>query len=171
MTLRVFAFVATLAISLGASAQPSCGAPTPRDAEGPFYKAGAPLRASLAQAGTKAERLVLTGRVLARDCEPLPNALLDFWQADERGEYDNAGFRYRGQLRADAEGRYRVETVMPGLYPGRPRHIHVKVQGAAGGRVLTTQIYFGDSAAPARLVAKTGRGKGALQAAFDFVLQ
>ena len=60
---------------------------------------------------------------------------------------------------------------MPGLYPGRPRHIHVKVQGAAGGRVLTTQIYFGDSAAPARLVAKTGRGKGALQAAFDFVLQ
>lgn len=170
MTLRAAAVVVAFAFSFGASAQPSCGAPTPRDAEGPFYKAGAPLRASLAEAGTKADRLVLSGRVLARDCKPLPNARLDFWQADERGEYDNAGFRYRGQVVADAEGRYRLETIVPGEYPGRPRHIHVMVQ-PPGGRVLTTQIYFGDSGAPARLAAKLAKREGALHGSFDFVLQ
>jgi len=157
-------------LALGASAQTSCGSPTPRDGEGPFYKAGAPKRASLAEPGAKGERLVLAGTVYTRDCKPAPNALLDFWQADDKGEYDNAGFRYRGQLSADGEGRYRLETVLPGEYPGRPRHIHVKVQ-APGGRVLTTQIYFPGAGGPARLQARTERREGALQAAFDFVLQ
>ncbi len=170
MTLRAAAFFLALAFAAGASAQPSCGPPTPRDAEGPFYKAGAPRKASLAESGTKGERMALTGTVYARDCKPVPNALLDIWQADEKGEYDNAGFRYRGLVVADANGRYRLETVLPGEYPGRPRHLHVKVQ-APGGRVLTTQIYFGESRAPARLVAKTARGEAALEAAFDFVLQ
>lgn len=151
-------------------AQANCGAPTPRDGEGPFYSPGAPRRASLAEAGAKGERMILSGTVYSRDCRPLANALLDFWQADEKGEYDNAGFRYRGQLTADANGRYRLETVLPGEYPGRPRHIHVKVQ-APGGRALTTQIYFGDSGAPARLTAKLAKREGALQAGFDFVLQ
>ncbi len=51
------------------------------------------------------------------------------------------GFRYRGHLFTDAEGRFRLETIFPALYPGRARHIHVKVQ-AAGRRILTTQLYF-----------------------------
>lgn len=159
-----------LAIPLAAIAQPQCGAPTPRDMEGPFYKAGAPRKATLAEPGTKGERLVLSGAVYMRDCKSAPGALLDFWQAYERGEYDNAGYRYRGQVLADANGRYSLVTILPGEYPGRPRHIHVKVQ-APGGRVLTTQIYFGDSGAPARLLAKTGRRNGTLHAIFDFVLQ
>ena len=168
--LRAVVFAAAFTVCLGASAQPSCGPPTPRDAEGPFYKAGAPRKASLAEPATKGERMVLTGTVYARDCKPVPNALLDFWQADEKGEYDNAGFRYRGLVVADANGRYRIETILPGEYPGRPRHLHVKVQ-APGGRALTTQIYFGESRAPSRLVAKTARREAALEAAFDFVLQ
>ena len=72
--------------------------------------------------------LVVTGVVLSRDCKPVANALLDFWHADEQGDYDNRGFRYRGHQFTDAEGRYRLETIVPADYPGRTRHLHVKVQ-------------------------------------------
>jgi protocatechuate 3,4-dioxygenase beta subunit len=156
--------------SLAAPAQAPCGAPTPRDAEGPFYKAGAPTRTSLVEPGARGERLVLSGTVYTRDCKPVADASLDFWQTDEKGDYDNAGFRFRGRMTADAGGRYRLETVLPGEYPGRPRHVHVKVQ-APGGPVLTTQIYFPGSGGPARLQAKTERREGALHGRFDFVLQ
>ena len=81
--------------------------------------------------------------VLSPQCKPVANALLDFWHCDEAGDYDNRGFRYRGHVLADAQGRYSLETIVPGEYPGRTRHIHVKVQ-APGGRVLTTQLYFPD---------------------------
>jgi protocatechuate 3,4-dioxygenase beta subunit len=68
-------------------------------------------------------------------------ALVDFWQADDDGQYDNAGYRLRGHQFTDATGAYRLETVVPGLYPGRTRHIHVKVQ-APGQSILTTQLFF-----------------------------
>jgi protocatechuate 3,4-dioxygenase beta subunit len=142
--------------------------PTPRDSEGPFYKANPPLRASLLEPGSKGEKLILSGVVYSTQCKPVPNALLDFWHADEQGEYDNAGYRYRGQMRADAEGRYRLETILPAIYPGRPRHIHVKVQ-APGGRVLTTQIYFRDARA-GPLEAKLESRDGALHSTFNFAI-
>lgn len=148
-----------------------CGLPTPQDVEGPFYKAGAPERASLAEPGSKAARLALAGRVLAADCKPIANAKLDFWQADDRGEYDNAGYRYRGVVVTDAQGRYRLETSQPPAYMGRPRHIHVKVR-APGRPLLTTQLYFpGESrGADKELVVKLERGPEGLQARFVFVL-
>src|SRR5262249_5749605 len=65
----------------------------------------------------------------------------DVWHADEDGEYDNAGSRYRGHQFTDAEGRYRFETIVPALYSGRTRHYHVKIQ-PKGGRLVTTQLYF-----------------------------
>jgi len=170
MIVRLFMALAMLTASFGATGQPSCGMPTPRDGEGPFYKSGAPQRNSLVEPGAKGERLLLSGTVYGRDCAPLPNALLDFWQTDERGDYDNEGFRYRGRQFADANGRYRLETVLPGEYPGRPRHIHVKVQPPGGG-VLTTQVYFPGAGGPARLMARVQRRDGGLQAGFDFVLQ
>ena len=74
-------------------------------------------------------------------CDPVANALLDFWQADGDGEYDNEGYRFRGHQYTNAEGVFYLETIVPGLYPGRTRHIHVKVQ-KPNGRVLTTQLYF-----------------------------
>jgi protocatechuate 3,4-dioxygenase beta subunit len=116
----------------------TCGQVTPRQTEGPFFKPSSPQRNSLADARAT---LLVTGRVLARDCQPMANALLDFWHADEQGDYDNQGFRYRGHQFTDAEGRYRLETIVPAEYPGRARHIHVKLQ-PPGGRVLTTQLYF-----------------------------
>jgi protocatechuate 3,4-dioxygenase beta subunit len=113
---------------------------TPAQTEGPYFKASSPERTNIrgTAAGTK---LVLTGTVVSTDCKPVARALVDFWQADTAGEYDNSGFSFRGHQFTDAQGRYTLETVVPGLYPGRTRHIHVKVQ-PSGGRVLTTQLYF-----------------------------
>lgn len=161
---------AALALPFAARGQ-GCGQPTPPDMEGPFYKAGAPMRASIVEPGSKGERIELSGRVLAADCKPVAGALLDFWQADEKGDYDNSGFRYRGKVAADAEGRYRIETILPPPYMGRPRHIHVKLQ-RPGGRVLTTQLYFPGEArgADPALVVKLHKSAGARRAEFDFVL-
>jgi protocatechuate 3,4-dioxygenase beta subunit len=67
--------------------------------------------------------------------------VVDLWHADENGEYDNIGFRYRGHVIASADGAFRFRTIVPALYPGRTRHFHVKVQAPAS-RLLTTQLYF-----------------------------
>lgn len=155
---------------------PACGpqAPmTPRQTEGPFYTPDTPLRASLVEPGTRAERLVLTGRVVSPQCRPVAKALLDFWHCDENGEYDNRGYRYRGHQFADAEGRFRLETLYPALYPGRARHIHVKVQ-APGRRILTTQLYFPGEARDGlwreELVVAMERRADVRLAAFQFIV-
>lgn len=135
---------AALLLPLEGLAQ-TCGVITPRQTEGPFFKTDSPRRMSLLE-GKASRKLVLEGRVVSPRCRPVANALLDFWHSDEDGEYDNRGFRYRGHQYTDAQGRYRLETIVPARYPGRTRHIHVKAQ-APGRRVLTTQIYFpGDPA-------------------------
>jgi protocatechuate 3,4-dioxygenase beta subunit len=120
--------------------------PTPSQTEGPYFTPDSPERASLLEAGMAGDRLTLAGTVLATDCRPVRRALLDFWQADAGGQYDNQGYRLRGHQFTDAEGRFRLETIVPGLYPGRTRHIHVKVQ-APDRPVLTTQLYFPGEAA------------------------
>jgi len=123
---------------------PDCGdadEPTPAETAGPFFTPNSPERASLLEPGMRGRPLVVEGRVVTRGCRPVAGALLDFWQADDRGEYDNVGFRLRGHQFADADGRFRLATIVPGVYPGRTRHIHVRVQAPAG-RLLTTQLYF-----------------------------
>jgi protocatechuate 3,4-dioxygenase beta subunit len=130
---------AALLVPVEALAQ-TCGVVTPRQTEGPFFTPKSPQRSSFLE-GKEKSRLVVTGTVLSAQCKPVPNALLDFWHSDEEGEYDNRGYRYRGHQFADAQGRYRLETIVPAEYPGRTRHIHVKVQ-APGKRILTTQMYF-----------------------------
>jgi len=125
---------------------PECGdddEPTPAMTEGPFYTPHSPRRDSLLEPGMTGTRIVLTGRVVTRDCRPVPGALIDIWHADDAGHYDNEGYRLRGHLFADADGRYRLATIVPGLYPGRTRHYHVKVQPPSG-RILTTQLFFPD---------------------------
>jgi protocatechuate 3,4-dioxygenase beta subunit len=114
---------------------------TPSQTEGPYFTPNSPQRGSLLESGMAGTRLVVAGRVLATDCRPVARALLDFWQADNGGQYDNQGFRLRGHQFTDDSGQYRLETIVPGLYPGRTRHIHVKVQ-APSRPVLTTQLYF-----------------------------
>src|SRR2546423_9012013 len=124
-----------------ASAVTSCSRSTSTQTEGPYFKAGSPERTSLLDGGVAGTRLHLTGKVLNKSCTPVGNAKLDFWQADASGAYDNTGYRFRGHEFTDARGNFSLDTVVPGEYPGRTRHIHVKVQ-APGGPVLTTQLYF-----------------------------
>jgi protocatechuate 3,4-dioxygenase beta subunit len=114
---------------------------TPRQTEGPFFKPKSPQRVDLIETATKGRPLQLSGLVLTRTCQPVSGALVDLWHADENGDYDNRGFRYRGHLFTDAAGRYRFRTIQPALYPGRARHYHVKVQ-APNRPILTTQLYF-----------------------------
>lgn len=150
---------------------------TPAMTEGPFYKPDSPERTLLLEADTPGTPLFLTGFVLTQDCQPIPNAWLDFWQTDGAGEYDNAGFKMRGHQFTDETGRYSLETVVPGIYPGRTAHIHVKVQ-APDGPVLTTQLFFPGVAgnetdsifSPQLLVALQGEG-GQVSGTFDFVVE
>jgi len=125
---------------------PQCGdnpAATVAQTEGPYFTRNSPERASLLEPGMAGTRLTVSGYVLSRGCQPVQGALLDFWQADDAGNYDNSGYRLRGHQFTDANGMYQLETIVPGLYPGRTRHIHVKVQ-APNGPILTTQLYFPD---------------------------
>ena len=137
---RLLGAALALPFAGSAFAQLTCGRLTARQTEGPFFKTDTPQRSSLLEKGDK-NVLVVSGLVLSAQCKPVTHALLDFWHADELGDYDNQGFRYRGHQFTDAQGRFRLETIVPAEYPGRARHIHVKVQ-APGKRVLTTQLYF-----------------------------
>jgi protocatechuate 3,4-dioxygenase beta subunit len=114
---------------------------TPEQTEGPFFTPNSPERTSLVEPGMPGEPLTVSGAVLTTDCQPVAGALLDFWQANDAGEYDNEGYILRGHQFAGNDGSFRLETILPGLYPGRTRHIHVKVQ-APNQPVLTTQVYF-----------------------------
>jgi protocatechuate 3,4-dioxygenase beta subunit len=133
---------------------PACGDDDDDDVtleqtEGPFYTPNTPERASLLEPGMTGTHMIVTGYVLSTNCQTIPGALLDFWHADDAGVYDNLGFRLRGHQFADDQGRFMLETIMPGLYPGRTRHFHVKVQ-APNQPVLTTQLYFPDEPDNAR---------------------
>jgi protocatechuate 3,4-dioxygenase beta subunit len=109
--------------------------------EGPYFKTNSPERTSLVDDGMQGTLLTLTGQVLAQDGTPVAGALVDFWQANSTGAYDNSGYTLRGHQYTDANGQYTLTTIVPGLYPGRTRHIHVKVQ-APNSPLLTTQLYF-----------------------------
>lgn len=114
---------------------------TPSLTEGPFYKPSSPKRTSLLEPDIKGTKIIVTGLVLSTNCKPIAGALVDFWHADDSGAYDNVGYKLRGHQFTDREGRYYLETIVPGLYPGRTRHFHVKVQ-APSKPVLTTQLFF-----------------------------
>jgi protocatechuate 3,4-dioxygenase beta subunit len=114
--------------------------PTLAQTEGPYFTPNSPERTSIRD-GVDGTLLTLTGLVLSTSCQPVSGALLDFWQADDGGTYDNSGYTLRGHQYTDTSGAFRLETIVPGLYPGRTRHIHVKVQ-APNQPILTTQLYF-----------------------------
>jgi protocatechuate 3,4-dioxygenase beta subunit len=121
---------------------PTCSAQTQAQTEGPYYIQNSPEKHSLLEEGLAGTRLILVGYVLDQNCLPQSNAWLDFWQADANGEYDNAGYRLRGHQFTDVQGRYYLETILPGLYSSRPiEHIHVKVK-PEGGAEVTSQLYF-----------------------------
>jgi protocatechuate 3,4-dioxygenase beta subunit len=169
--------VALIAAPAGALAQ-QCRV-TPRDALGPFYIKGAPSQAELCASGSGgSQKLAVSGRVLGMpDCAPLAGALVEVWQADARGDYtqvgakqDDPGCLLRASLRCDAEGRYAYRTVLPGEYPGRPRHIHYRVS-ATGYATLVTQLYFArERGVSEALVVSAAPKDGILAATFNLTL-
>jgi protocatechuate 3,4-dioxygenase beta subunit len=162
------------------AATPACGddddGPTIEQTEGPYFTPNSPERSSLLEDGMQGVYMIVSGRVLGTDCQPIANALVDFWHADADGEYDNVAYRLRGHQFTDADGNYWLETIMPGLYPGRTRHFHVKVQ-RPNGAVLTTQLYFPDEADNAtdgifdqRLLMTMLSAESGVHGQYDFVL-
>jgi protocatechuate 3,4-dioxygenase beta subunit len=170
---------ADAALTQELAATPAChdgDEPTVRQTEGPFFKPSSPERSDLREPGVGGRPLELSGFVLTRRCRPLGGALVDLWHADDKGEYDNTGFRYRGHVTTGPDGAFRFRTIMPELYPGRTRHYHVKVQ-APGSPLLTTQLYFPNEPANRRdalfrreLLMRVADAGDGLAGRFDFVL-
>ena len=162
---------------LGLAPPAACTPGTVGRTAGPFYTPSTPRRTRLLEPDSGGEPLILQGLVLTPDCRPVPGAVVDLWHCDERGRYDNSGFRYRGHQFTDSAGAFRFETVRPGHYTGRTPHFHVRVQGEKT-RVLTTQLYFPDlREANSRdfiyrdeLLLRLDRVGGHWRARFDFVL-
>jgi len=120
--------------------------PTEPDALGPFYKPGAPERASIGQG------YVLNGVVKSTTCRPIAGAQLEFWLAAPDGNYDDD---HRATLFSDDSGRYQFESNFPPKYSFRPPHIHMRVS-APGYQTLVTQHYLQE---------------GQSQGTFDLVLE
>jgi protocatechuate 3,4-dioxygenase beta subunit len=143
--------------------------------EGPYYTANPPQNATLRTAGVAGTPLTLTGFVVSKSCQPIANAKLDFWQADGKGNYDNSGYTLRGWQLTDANGAYRLETVIPGLYPGRTEHIHFKV--TVNGQTYTSQLFFpgvaqnsSDSIYSARMLVTLNTGTSPVAGTYTFVV-
>ena len=122
---------------------------------GPFYRGGAPFRGKITPPLAQGTVLAVAGRVWSFGTKkPLAGAMLDVWQADHRGRYDNDDprnppkpgvFANRCRVVADERGQYEFETVHPGRYLNgeklRPSHVHYRVT-APGHVELVTQLYF-----------------------------
>ncbi|KAH9854880.1 Intradiol ring-cleavage dioxygenase [Lenzites betulinus] len=120
------------------------------DVEGPFYLVGAPHRQIDVGKGVVASIRLLKKHgpflfifdVKDSKGDPVPNAALDWWQADSNGGYYFATWTLRGQLKTDAHGRAEVLSIRPGDYATRPGHVHLAISGTPGKhRDMTTQAY------------------------------
>jgi protocatechuate 3,4-dioxygenase beta subunit len=169
--------------------------PTETNILGPFYRERAPYRAKVTPPLAAGTVLLVSGRVWGADTRaPLAGAIVDIWQANVHGRYDNDDpkrppapdiFRYRARLVTDEKGAYEFETVHPGRYQigpniWRPSHIHYMVR-AAHYKTLVTQLYFkGDPMndkdqfiRPSLIISlatEKGDGGGYERGTFDIVL-
>jgi len=160
--------------------------------EGPFYTEGPPTLDNnlLASEDEVGKRLVISGRVFNLDCsEFIPDTILDMWHADDAGDYDNQGYKLRGQLLTNPQGFYMFETILPGKYLNgnqfRPSHIHFKIT-PPGFPTLITQLYFeGDTSiaedaaasitsgqydASNRIIQLTENADGKMEGTWDIVV-
>ena len=150
----------------------------PEDADLTRQHAGAPL----------GERIIVTGRVIDGDGRPVPDTLVEVWQANAAGRYIDPvddhpapldpNFTGAGRCLTDSQGRYRFVTVKPGAYPWRnhlnawrPAHIHFSLFGTTLSSRLVTQMYFpGDPLIPYDPILNSipeQRGRDLLVARFD----
>lgn len=123
-----------------------CIGPTVNFRMVPDYMWGAPKRTSFLEAGLNGERLTLSGRILTTRCEPVAAARIEFYQTDPSGKYDyTMNFRLRGFQVTSNDGRYHLDTIMPGRY-SEIRHIHYVIgaalKGAPGAVLLAHVVEF-----------------------------
>ena len=126
------------------------------------------------------ERIIVSGRVMDEDGRPIPDTLIEIWQANAAGRYIHVvdqhpapldpNFTGAGRCVTDADGRYRFTTIKPGAYPWknhhnawRPNHIHFSLFGPSFLTRLVTQMYFpGDPLIPLDPIAQSIADKTAL---------
>jgi protocatechuate 3,4-dioxygenase alpha subunit len=133
---------------------------TPSQTVGPFFHFALPNEKfeTLVTEQTKGERIRVEGRVLDGDGAPLPDALIEIWQANADGRYDHPDDRQQdkeldpafhgwGRSATDNEGRFRFLTIKPGPVPGpgntlQAPHINVTVFARGMLKHLVTRLYF-----------------------------
>lgn len=152
--------------------------PLPENIEGPYYKEGSPQRITIRDEGTQGTPLNLTGTVMDSNCNPIANAWVDFWQTDGNGNYDNDGYRLRGHQFTDKNGKYILNTVVPGKYEARTPHMHVKLKATENSPVITTQLYVPgeernntDEFFTSATLIGINATNGEVSATYDFVLK
>jgi len=128
---------------------------------GPFFKIGFSwlYRDNLAGPGVSGERVEISGRIVDGDGQPVPDGVIEIWQANSNGKYlhpDDAqkkpieqGFTGFGRIPTDDEGRFHFTTIKPGRVPGpdgnlQSPHLAVSVFTRGLLRRLVTRIYFPD---------------------------
>src|SRR4051794_230573 len=139
--------------------------PTPSQTVGPFFHLGLaqPEWGDLTKGDPRGERITVEGRVLDGDGAPVPDAMIELWQANAAGRYDHPedhqddkpldpDFRGYGRVATDAEGRFRIVTIKPGPVPGRGNslqapHINLAVFARGLLKHLYTRLYFADEPA------------------------
>jgi len=126
---------------------------TTEDILGPYYFEDAPFRNIIAHEEEPGERLFISGKVKQNDCEnSISGSLIEIWQANDEGCYgivedcdtgnpENDYFNLRGKFFSDVNGDYTFESILPGYYGSRPRHIHIKIT-TPNEEVLVSQLYF-----------------------------
>ena len=88
---------------------------TEDNAEGPYYIENAPTKETLGVL-MEGQRLIVSGQILDRNCDPVPNAIIDLWQTDENGDYYFDDYTLRGKIYANENGKYILDTIFPGKY-------------------------------------------------------
>jgi protocatechuate 3,4-dioxygenase, alpha subunit len=118
---------------------------TPAQTVGPYFSIGLPWEdgPDVVPAGTEGA-IWLRGTVLDGEREPIPDALIETWQADVDGRYESRGFRGFGRAPTDADGRWAIRTVKPGAASGQAPHIAVSVFARGLLHRVVTRVYFAD---------------------------
>jgi len=107
----------------------------------------------------KGEAIEITGRVVQADGKPLDNVVLEIWQADSQGRFDNPDFFGWGRAATDRDGVYRFKTFKPGSAPGRAPHINFLILYSGLMRALHTTMFFEESKDPVLEAVPEGRRK------------
>lgn len=123
--------------------------PTFLDGGGPYYEPNTPFRTNIAPENNQGIQLTVQGKILAPDCTtPLKNLIVDVWQANESGNYEDEW--YRGRVTSNENGEYEFTTVIPKGYGEgtafRPPHIHFKIWNG-NQLIITSQMFLPESRA------------------------